>query len=269
MSQKKLVLHFDINGTITPVDTTEPGNKEENANMVIAKSVYGTVKDNVWTLNQDYQQEKEGSLTYYDYLKTTDKQHYKKLSFTFTHPNEPGESLAHLVPLLVESMDTFLFHSFLNVLHEFPEALVVFRTFGLDADEVIDFLRTSPKTSHKFQDIIKGDFSYTHEERPLITLENGHNISGMDNFNKFILNTDTHLALKESYDYWNLNHRSKKHGKQLLGHDSMVQIFFDDNDCVNILDNTNSHSIKINTLDALQNHSYYVNFIKEVISKYT
>ena len=38
---KRLVLHFDINGTITPVDTTEPGSKEENANMVIAKSVYG------------------------------------------------------------------------------------------------------------------------------------------------------------------------------------------------------------------------------------
>ena len=34
----RLVLHFDINGTITADDTTEPGSHEENANMVLAKS---------------------------------------------------------------------------------------------------------------------------------------------------------------------------------------------------------------------------------------
>ena len=37
----KLVLHFDINGTITPVDTTEIGTTFSAANMVISKSVYG------------------------------------------------------------------------------------------------------------------------------------------------------------------------------------------------------------------------------------
>lgn len=264
MSQKKLVLHFDINGTITPVDTTEPGSKEENANMVIAKSVYGTVNNNNWTLNQEYDKESTDSITYYDYLKTIDNQ-YKKKSFTFTHPGEPGESLAHLVPLLVNSMDIFLFQSFLNVLHEFPDALIVFRTFGLDADEVIEFLRTNEKTSHKFKNIIKGDFSYDHEERPLITLENGHQISEMHKFNKFILNTDTHLALKESYDHWNRNHRSKKCGKQLLGHEDMLQIFFDDNDCVNVINGYNSHFVKINTLAALQNNSYYVDHIRNII----
>ena len=64
-----LVLHFDINGTITPVDTTEPGTKEQNANMVIAKSVYGKVNNEVWTLNDDPYEETD-SITYYDYLKS-------------------------------------------------------------------------------------------------------------------------------------------------------------------------------------------------------
>jgi len=65
----KLVLHFDINGTITSVDSTELGSDYENANMTLAKSVYGTVTNNSWSLNSDYR-DPTNSISYYDYLKT-------------------------------------------------------------------------------------------------------------------------------------------------------------------------------------------------------
>lgn len=255
----KLVLHFDINGTITPVDTTEPGNKEENANMVIAKSVFGKVINGIWTLNENMYDETD-SLTYYDYLKSID-QHYKKRSFTFTKDVCPN--LAYMVPILVESMDTFLFESFMNVLKEYPDAHIVFRTFGLDADEVIQYLRDNKV----FTNIIKGDILWQHEERPLVILENGQQIAGMYKFGQYILNTDTPLAIKESYDYWHLNKRSKKCGKQLLGHDDMLQIFFDDNDCVNIVNPLNTHFVKVNTLHALQQPNYYTDHIRNCIKK--
>ena len=172
----RLVLHFDINGTITPVDTTEPGSKEQNANMVIAKSVYGKVLNNNihnWVLNDDPYDE-TGSLTYYDYLKSIDMSNYKLRSFTFTEPLEPGNKLAHMIPVLVDSMNTFLFQSFLNVLHKYNDALIVFRTFGLDADEVIDYLRTNEKTTKHFKTVIKGEFSYTNNNHNsiLLSLEN-------------------------------------------------------------------------------------------------
>lgn len=265
-----LVLHFDINGTITPVDTTEPGNKEENANMVISKSVYGTVKEGKWTLNNSENNSDKNknceNISYYDYLKTIDK-NYKKKSFSFTHPGQPGDSLSHLVPVLIESMDIFLFRSFLNVLKEFPDALIVFRTFGLDADEVIHFLRTDEKTSDNFKNIIKGDFTYDENGNPIVALENSLSISGMSAFNSFLLETNNHLALKESYEYWDKNKRDRKCGKQLLGHKDIIQIFFDDNDCINVIDSTNCFPVRINTLDALQNPSYYTDIIRGIIEK--
>lgn len=262
----RLVLHFDINGTITPVDTTEPGSKVENANMVIAKSVFGQVINNVWVLNDDPTDE-TNSLTYYDYLKSIDMQYYKLRSFTFTDPDEPGSSLAQLVPLLVNSMHTFLFPSFLKVLQVFPQALIVFRTFGLDADEVIEYLRTNEKTTKYFKTVIKGEFNYDESKDSgiVLVLENGEQIEGMHKFNEVLKTSEPHLALKESYKFWHSNKRSKESGKKLLGDKHMLQIFFDDNDCVHVMDGTNSHFIKINTLQALQNEDYYVDFINKIL----
>lgn len=264
---QKLVLHFDINGTITPVDTTEPGNKVENANMVISKSVYGKEVNSKWTLNeQDNLYNELDSLSYYDYLKSIGEKNYKKISFTFTEEGNPGHSLAHLVPKIVESMDIFLFRSFLNVCERYPGVLIVFRTFGLDADEVIEFLRTNEKTKDNFQTMTVGEFTYP-EGNPLITIEDCEQFEGMETFNELLLKTPNHLAFKESYDYWNGNKRNKVNGKQLLGHKDMVQIFFDDNDCVNIIDDTNCHFVKVNTLHALENEEYYVDFIKKIVSQ--
>lgn len=247
MSMKPLVLHFDINGTITAIDTTEPGTKEECANMVIAKSVYGKIQDNKWILDKT-------GISYYDHLKGITKD-YKKKSFTFTNKNEPGETLNYLVPKLIESMDTFLFQSFLNVLEKY-DCIIILRTFGNDIDESIKGLS---------KNFIKGEFSYINEERPLITLENGQKISEIHNLNKYILDTKSNLALKEDYNFWNNNDRDKRYGKQLLGNESMIQIFFDDNDCVNVLDDLNCHFVQINTLEALTNDNYYTDIIDKII----
>lgn len=262
-----LVLHFDINGTITPVDTVEPGTNEQNSNMVIAKSFYGKKMNDQWILNdpENYFNESE-SMTYYDYLKTITKD-YKKISFTFTHKNNPGESLNYLIDPLMKSMDNFLFSSFLNVLHEYPDAKIVFRTFGLDADEVIHYLRTNSKTEFKFRDIVKGKFVYAHDVT-FIELDTDEIIIGMDNFNKLIKTSSVPLAFVENYNHWNSHDRDSKYGKQLLGDDDIIQIFFDDNECVNIIDGVNCHFVKINTIHALQNDKYYVNHISKILDSY-
>ena len=260
-----LVLHFDINGTITPVDTVEPGSKIENANMVISKSVFGTIIDNKWVLNTNIYDEID-SITYYDHLKQINKNNYKKISFTFTNKGEPGEILNYLVQQLVDSMDKFLFDSFLNVLSEFPHAQIIFRTFGLDADEVIEYLRTNETTTNKFKTIPKGLFTNVDNEY-VLTLENNESFIGMSNINKLFKITKQHFALKENYNYWNDNDRSKLFGKQLLGDGDMIQIFFDDNDCVNVIDDTNVHNIRINTLHAMVDNKYYIDKIYDILNK--
>ena len=260
---EKLILHFDINGTITPVDTTETGNNLENANMVISKSVYGKIVNNKWIINENHYDEKD-SISYYNYLRLNDK-NYKQKSYTITNKGEPCEHLNHLIPLLLNSMETFLFSSFLNVLDAFPNSRIIFRTFGLDADEVIEYLKQ--KHPNNFKTIIKGDFMY-ESDNVLLTLDNGVYLKGMNEINDYFYKTHDycHLALKESYDYWNKHNRNKINGKQLFGSPKMTQIFFDDNDCVNVIDSTNSHFVKINTLCALLDNQYYVNLINEVLN---
>ena len=259
----KLVLHFDINGTITPVDTVEPGTKIENSNMVISKSVYGKVINNKWVLNDNLYDD-INSITYYDHLRQLDKKTYKKVSFSFTESGEPGEILHWMVDRLVDSMDKFLFNSFLDVFEEFPDALIVFRTFGLDADEVIHYLKTNEKTAHKFKTIIKGEFINKSSEYVLL-LENNELYVDMVNINKLIKTTKCHLALKENFNYWNDNNRNKANGKQLLGDEEMIQIFFDDNDCVNVINDINTHNIKINTLHAMLDDKYYSKKIHDLL----
>lgn len=262
----KLVLHFDINGTITPVDTTEPGNKEENSNMVVAKSFYGKVIDGEWVLNDSSNYFNiENAITYYDYLKTVTKD-YKKVSFSFTDKGNPGESLNNLIEPLIDSMDTFLFKSFLNVLYKYPNATIVFRTFGLDADEVIHYLRTNQKTAFKFKNIIKGQFRYQGDET-LVDLENGEVIIGMNNFNDLIKTSEIPFVFVENYNHWNDHKRDKKCGKQLLDDNEMTQIFFDDNDCVNITNDSNSYFVKVNTIHALQDDQYYIDYIQKILNQ--
>jgi len=97
----KLILHFDINGTITAFDSTEPGTDLQNSNMVLAKSVYGTINDDEWIMNDNYKNLTAGSVSYYDYLKMVKKNpKYKSMSFIFTDENNPGHSLRHLVPIM-------------------------------------------------------------------------------------------------------------------------------------------------------------------------
>jgi len=262
----KLILHFDINGTITPFDTTEPGTKLENANVIIAKNVYGKVNNNKWILNDNIYDE-NNSISYYNYLKQITKD-YKTKSFIFTSPSEPGASLIHLIPLLIKSMDEFLFESFLRALITFHNAQIILRTFGLDADEVINYLKTNKSTSHIFNAIIQGTFN-NDDETPTLLLETSEIIIGMDKINDLFAKSNYHMALKENYNYWNYNKRNKLAGKQLLGDSRYVQIFFDDNDCVNVINTINVYNIKVNTLDVMLNKNFYIDQINNILKLHT
>lgn len=261
----KRVLHFDINGTIIPNDTTETGTDEENANMIIAKNVYGTVSvSNNWYLRASNIYDSTNGITYYDYLKKHYND-YKQRSFIFTHHGNPGQTLCMMVNPIMNAMKTFLFPSFLKVLEKHQDVTIVFRTFGLDADEVIHYLRTNEKTSGMFSSVIKGKFTYPGGETRL-TLEDGTVIVGMDKVNELIKSAPKgqHFAFIENYNHWNDHNRDKKYGKLLLGDKDMLQIFFDDNPCVN-MSGENVRFIWVNTLNVLFDDDYYMKLIDKII----
>ena len=252
-----LVLHFDINGTIIPSDSTEVGTIEENANMVISKSVYGKIHDS-WILNDDYRDQTD-SISYYDYLKLVKEKLYKKKSFTFTEKNNPGESLQLMVKPVIEAMDSFFFKSFLKVLEAYPNAKIIFRTFGLDGDEVVQRLKIIDP--ERFNDVAIGKFSYDDGIPVLVGSDKKYR--GMEEINQLI-KSSTNLLFIENYEHWNSHDRAVEYGKQLLGDADMLQIFFDDNTCVNILDHLNAYYQQVNTLDALFNEFYLVDHIRSI-----
>lgn len=289
----KLVLHFDINGTITAVDTTEPGTKEENANMVLSKSYFGKVDKTDWVINDPdhYFDSSPGNISYYDFLKSRTKQ-YKKFSFTFTKSGNPGESLQEFVPIIIRSTESFLFDSFKNALKKYPNALIVLRTFGLDTDDVIKCIHESENKDRSF---INGKFRYPLADQALpmsldICLESNHSsvmefrtFDGLCDINNLYLKcfdedntkaTTTSLALIEDYVHWNSAKRSVEFGKKIQDHPDMIQIFFDDNDCVSIHPDPktkriqNSYFVKVNTLFAMNDPLYITKTIDEILQTY-
>src|SRR5437879_4298849 len=91
--ETQLILHFDINGTITNYDSTEKADHNQMANMILSRYTFGQIINNVWQIKESPFIETPHSVTYYDYLKKYDPIHYKEKSFCFTHPNQPGSCL--------------------------------------------------------------------------------------------------------------------------------------------------------------------------------
>lgn len=242
------VIHFDINGTITCHDSTELGTATENANLLIAKNVHGTFSDH-WVLKKDYFNRTD-AVSYYDYLKLIHKD-YKSYAYKITleYP-----ALAYLVPKIMAT--PFLFPSFIKTIEKYPEAKIVFRTFGNDADELIIHLKRH--FPERFDIVNKGTMSYNLGIPNLKV--NGCVLTSMDDINN-TLEYCLPIIIKEDYNYWNQNGRDATHGKCIKGCDFLQQIFFDDNNCVNVIDSQNAKFIRVNPLEALLDEDYFNKYI--------
>ena len=242
---KMLVLHFDINDTITAFDKTDDLSPEIKCNIIIARSVFGHMVDNCWIMSTDPYD--ESGITYYDYIKQSNK-NYKEITGSFTK-NE-GYKFHYLIEKMVNSMTTdFLFPSFIKVCSQYPNAKIVFRTFGSDGEKVLQEFSKEPVT--------KGFFIVNK-----LVLDNGTCFEGLSKINDFLKSTPNPLFIQEDYHHWNYNGKSSQYGKQLLGATDFTQVFFDDNPCVNVIDNINAYFVKINTLRAMLESDYFLNKLK-------
>ena len=242
-----LVLHFDINDTITAFDKTDEISLEHKCNIIVSRSVYGKVVDDMWIININPYDE-TSSITFYDYAKEK-YPNYKEITGIFT--STYGKQFNYLIDKMLKSMsDNFLFESFTRVVDTYPNVKIIFRTFGSDGEEVLK--------NFKHKNVIKGFFNIDK-----LILDNGITLNGLEEINNFIKTTTDHIFIQEDYHHWNNNTKSKLFGKQLLGTPDFHQIFFDDNPCVNVLNNTNAIFIKINTLQAMRNNDYFIKKIRE------
>lgn len=267
----RLILLFDINGTITSFDSTDikeivdvngqsiKVTPQDNANMLIAKSTSGIIVNDQWIKDDHCGKD---SITYYNHVRNTTP-HYKLRSFEFTTAGQPGESLNHLVPRVVDSFTKLVFDSFLTIVEQYPEAVIILRTFGADSNEILQYLANQSEIiSRRFEKTKLGTISHQGKE-PIFNLESG--TYTLDQFNELLKTLDTPLALTEDYHYWQANKRTAECGKVIKSHPQLIQIFFDDNPCVHIVNsNSTTHFIPINTVRAIDEPYYYVEIVKNI-----
>jgi hypothetical protein len=264
MTELQKVFHFDINGTVTHVDSTEEAEGDDYINLTMAKSIYGKVIDNQWKINDD-PYDMIDSMKYRDYLLLTKLP--EKIAFTFAQDFK----LEHIFDKINSLLDKPIFDSFLTILKKYPDAKLVFRTFGNDGPLIINTL----KQEHSLDNLNLKEWKffkmiYPDEHCDDYKLKNDDcEIIGHRNINQYILETSFNICITDNYHNWNSHQKKITHGKAFFNDEKMLQIFFDDNLCVNLIDklnneHNNAHICKVNTIRALTEPDYYVKMVDNI-----
>lgn len=261
------LFHFDINGTITSLDTTETSKGDDYINLLMTKNMYGRVENDQWIINDDpydINSTDKSSIKYRDYL-----QDFKlpiEMAYTFTK----DFNLQEVFEKVKEASNKLIFESFLNVLTTYPHAKIIFRTFGLDSAMIIDHLQNIHNVKRKWINFkITPDSS--NEKNQHVLVSEKIEIKGWNLINQFISENTNDVCIIDDYRLWKSNKKDSSYGKPFSHSDKLHQIFFDDNNCVNLMgaNKNNNHIIKVNTIQAMIDKSYYTGIIKEILEKNT
>jgi len=232
----KRIFHFDVNRTIIGTDSTDDISLLSTVKQCICCSI---------DVDGNFLTHKSGKDNYYQHLKDNNK-NYKELceSVLDTFPQYQP-----LVPQLIDVFSQGLFPSFRQVLTMYPEDKIVLRTFGHDGPEVIKDLQ--PMKFVSFQAVWTGnEVSFRSSDGNLYEMEE-------------VLTMDSHILIVDNYKHWNKNGRSKEVGKIIKSLPGVIQIGFDDNDCMSTVGD-NVYFFQVNTILAAINSSLFTDIIRTV-----
>ena len=252
------VCHFDINGTIMLFDGTDDIKSSEAVSEIMTKNIYGNVAD----ANQFFLTGRDrisGTTSYYNYLKKHHPLNYKELARKLLETYPQFQDMHESLVAIYESGLNPSFIKFVTHMQSNPSIKIVFRTFGVDRDFVIDQLqKLFPDAGYQF---IKLYTKWIGSECRFI-MENGSDI----NLNELIssLPPHVHVFVKDDYLPWLQTGRSVEFGKVIHSMDGFVQYGFDDNPCMSAIgENPSSVSVHwIDSIDAGLDENYFLNKVK-------
>lgn len=233
------VAHFDINGCIIAFDSTDCASQEDVVYETIARSIMGTVVSGSFTRDET------GSTTYYDFLKKKYPDHYKTYArcilSVFPDYGEIATQLKNI---------SGIFPSFFQFRKENPDVKIMFRTFGHDADFVIDQLNEPcVKVSAHWCD----DSCYYLLDDEIVDLC------------ELVKTTDKHIVVQEDYHHWNDHKKEAKFGKIIKPHPDLIQYGFDDNPCMHVMPESGEvYVFRVNTVQAGLDENYFVKLVNEI-----
>jgi hypothetical protein len=231
--EKKRILHFDINGTIIGIDSTD----NHSVESAVCESLCRSIRFNTGT--------------YYNHLKSNYYDYKERVNNVLSCYPEYVETVKKLCVVY----QGYFFPSFIKVIQNLKSTdKLILRTFGKDGSDVISKLSKlydmKFETFHCQYSNGKPQFYYEGKGSS-ITLKQIHQ------------NVKDHVLIVDDYKNWDRNNRKAESGKFIEHIDDVEQISFDDNDCM-FTNNTNNVKIyKIVTVDAALNDQYYLNLINQ------
>ncbi len=271
--------HFDINLTITFLDSTGSASLEEEHNKTLSKHVHGHVVPDEhfqpkWLLQRDYPFVADPdfkSQSYHSYL--TDEKMPKEMinqkCFRFTMEGHPGAPLHHFIPRLLAIRK--LFPSFVHFLRKNPQAQLVLRTFGPDGPLVTEWIREeSPSRRFKFVSIQDENiYECCYADNGSLVL--GPVQCSIQNMALWIYsNRPNDICIRDNYKAWRqTSETGKPFCDPLFVNGKRIQrAIFDDNalTCVRVMEGSqpNPRVIPVNPVVASISDDY---FEKHLISK--
>lgn len=245
------VLHFDINGTIIGTDATDNASLKEAVAEIICRNMYHwkyLCHMHLWNYEESY----------YDYIKREHPDDYKKICYNvidefrdenpysyFVYLPEDIESFQDISNRLEQIFKLGLFESFRNIIDMVSQSndlRLVFRTFGLDGQDVmkqLPFNFVCLKTKW--------------EDNTCFFMNQNEKVDLVD------IVQNEHVFIQDDYSTWNKNKKDVKFGKFIPSSEGLEQIGFDDNLCM-YSDDKNVKIVKVNTVSAALDPEYYTKF---------
>lgn len=226
--------HFDINGTIIGIDSTDKDASIEDAALEAICRATSTLP------NQSF----------YEELKAKGGDYKSRMNTVFD--KYPERRLAY-EKLVVAYRANILFPSFQAVVKSLgPNDRIILRTFGLDGPRVVELL--DQQFGLKFQKLSWN----SKEDSP----------SGKA-FPQLV--GSSHILIQDNYNHWNTNGRQANAGKMIPRSEGVIQIGFDDNPCMYAENPTSEEHERqspiiihrVVTERAALDENYYLNLIAE------
>lgn len=261
----KLVIHFDLNNTLLVMDSTSghanlAGTISETLSKAALGTVFHTPSGKIWCGYVKDPLTPRGSpdeMSWYEFQRSQIPIDavLKEKAATFIETD--GKYLRDEYDVLLRQGEE-VFVSFYVTLHLFRSAKYVFRSFGKDIPTFVSKLGKDGVTSsvaiyHSRQ----GCIEVRHEETSLLNPKS---------FTKDLLvgGSEQFLAIQEDYDWWKKNGKKAKHGKIIHGDDDLLQIGFDDLNCM-ITKDRNAVAVQISTVGAAMVPTYFAEKIVRLI----
>lgn len=292
LSMPKLILHFDVNGTLTAKDTSK---KLSDDHMIIALLAENTIGQ--WAPSQAdmsfkdyvYTQLHPGDKSDPNLKLTRQKAVGSFLNWLLNNEHQLSDKVfGQFLAIRAKYSDDdgkvkfSIFTSFFVALQKLRELniafTVVLRTFGTDLEDVVDEIQKHP-SGVQFtnlctfkEDVLKRQFG-VFESGKFTGNAAEETVTKTDKIFKLFAQGD-HFAVQDDWKKWNQDGERSRSGKPFIVDSSDTQyfsIFFDDNitgedqDIISLCDiasgSTQSTAIRVDTLNAMLNDQYFINKI--------